>query len=82
MSEPKQCCGRQHLPYSVVGAHKLPYQTSTVKPLACLRVPTVWQVPTSATPEEDNTTSHVHLTSNSVLGAYHHPMPTGVGNKV
>ena len=36
MSEHEQCCGRRHLPYSVVGARKLLYQTSTVKPLACL----------------------------------------------
>ena len=53
-----------------------------VKPLACLQVSTAWQALTSAIPEEDNTTSHVHLTSNSVLGAYHHPMPAGVGNNV
>ena len=52
-----------------------------VKPLACLQVSTVWQAPTSAIPEEDNATSHVHLTSNSVVGAYHHPVPAGVGNK-
>ena len=52
-----------------------------VKPLARLRVSTVWQAPTSAIPEEDNTTSHVHLTFNSIVGAYHHPVPAGVGNK-
>ena len=39
------------------------------------------QVPTSAIPEEDNTTSHVHLTFNSIVGAYHHLVPTDVGNK-
>ena len=32
-------------------------------------------------PEEDNTTSHVHLTFNSIVDAYHHPIPTGVGSK-
>ena len=32
-------------------------------------------------PEEDNTTFHVHLTFNSIVGAYHRPVPTGVGNK-
>ena len=26
-------------------------------------------------------TSHMHLTLNSVVGAYHHPVPAGVGNK-
>ena len=52
-----------------------------VKSLARLRVSTVWQAPTSAIPEEDNTTSHVHLTYNSIVGAYHYPVPTGVGNK-
>ena len=43
------------------------------------------QVPTSAIPEEGNTTSHVHLTFysdiNSVVGAYHYLAPIGVGNK-
>ena len=52
-----------------------------VKPLACLQVSTVWQASTSAMPEQDDVTSHVDLTSNSVVGAYHHPVPTGVGNK-
>ena len=37
--------------------------------------------PTSAIPEEDSTTSHVHLTFNSIVDAYHHPVPAGVGNK-
>ena len=32
-------------------------------------------------PDKDDGTSHVHLTSNSVVGAYHHPVPIGVGNK-
>ena len=35
----------------------------------------------SAIPEEDNTISHVHLISNSVVGAYHHLVPTGMGSK-
>ena len=52
-----------------------------VKPPACLQVSTVWQALTSAIPEEDNMTSHVHLTSNSIVGAYHHPVSVGVGNK-
>ena len=52
-----------------------------VKPLTSLRVSTVWQAPTSAIFEEDNTTFHVHLTYNSIMGAYHHPVPAGVGNK-
>ena len=39
------------------------------------------QVPTSAIPKQDDGTSHVHLTSNSVVGAYHHHVPVGVGNK-
>ena len=52
-----------------------------VKPLACLQVSTVWQAPTSAILEEDNTTSHVHLTFNSIVGAYHHLVLAGVGNK-
>ena len=52
-----------------------------VKPLTYLQVSTVWHAPTSAIPEEDNTTSHVHLTLNSIVGAYHHHVPTGVGNK-
>ena len=44
------------------------------------------QVPTSAIPEEGNATSHMHLTFysdiNSIVGAYHYLVPTGVGNKV
>ena len=52
-----------------------------VKPLACLQVSTVWQAPTSAIPEEDNTISHMHLTFNSIVDAYHHPVPIGIGNK-
>ena len=39
------------------------------------------KVPTSTLPKQDDVTSHVHLTSNSVVGTYHHPVPTGVGNK-
>ena len=66
-------------PNSVVGANIFPY--SIVGAINSHTVSTVWQSPTSAIPEEDNTTSHVHLTSNSVVGAYHHPIPTGVGNK-
>ena len=66
---------------NIVGAGFLPYQANMAKPLACLQVSTVWQPPTSAIPEEDNTTFHVHLTLNSVVGAYHHPVPAGVGNK-
>ena len=31
--------------------------------------------------EEDDTTSHMHLTFNSIVGAYHHLVPTGVGSK-
>ena len=43
------------------------------------------QVPTSTIPEEGNTTSHVHMTFysdiNSVVGAHHYLVSTGVGNK-
>ena len=52
-----------------------------VKPLARLWVSTVWQTLTSTIPQEDNTTSHVHLTYNSIVGAYHYPVPADVGNK-
>ena len=41
----------------------------------------MWQALMSAIPEEDNTTPHVHLTFNSIVGAYLHLVPTGVGNK-
>ena len=41
----------------------------------------MWQAPTSTIPEEDNTTSHVHLTSNSIVGAYHYHVSVDVGNK-
>ena len=41
---------------------------------------TVWQAPTSAIPEEDDATSHVHLTLNSIVGAYHHLIPVDVGS--
>ena len=51
-----------------------------VKPLACLWVSTVWQAVMFAMPEEDNPTSHVYLTFNSVVGAYHHLVPTDVGS--
>ena len=43
------------------------------------------QVPTSTIPEEDNATSHMHLTfysdCNSIVDAYNHLVPAGVGNK-
>ena len=52
-----------------------------VKPLACLWVSTVWQAPMFAIPEEDDVASHVHLTLNSIVGAYHHLVLVGVGNK-
>ena len=39
------------------------------------------QVLMSTIPKEDNTTSHVHLTFNCIVGAYHHLVPAGVGNK-
>ena len=74
MSEPKQCCGRRHLPYSVVGALKLPYQANTVNPPMCLWASTVWQAPISAIPEEDDATSHMHLTS-TVLWALAFTIP-------
>ena len=36
-------------------------------------------------PEEDDATSHMHLTLNSdinsIVGAYHHLVPIGMGNK-
>ena len=39
----------------------------------------------SAIPEEDDATSHMHLTLNSdinsVMGAYNHLVPDGMGNK-
>ena len=68
---------------SVVGAsiYRTRGTRNMVKPLKCLRVSTVWQARTFAIPEEDNTTSHMHLMFNSIVGAYHHPVPTGVGNK-
>ena len=78
-------------PSSVVGADicpivlwapaKHPYQTNTIKPLACFWASTVWQTLMSAMPEEDDATSHVHLTLNSIVGAYHYLVSTGVGNK-
>ena len=43
------------------------------------------QVPTSTVPEKGSATSHVNLIfysdSNSIVGAYHYLVPTGVGNK-
>ena len=53
-----------------------------VKPLACLQVSIVWQALMSAIPEEDNTISRVHLTSNSVMGAYHHLVLDVLSNKI
>ena len=42
------------------------------------------QVPTSAISEEGNATAHMHLTCysdiNSVVGAYHYLIPTGMGD--
>ena len=32
-------------------------------------------------PDKDDETSHVYLTSNSVVGAYHHSVLVGMGNK-
>ena len=67
----EQRCGRRYLPY----------QGNMVKLLVCLSASTVWQAPTSAMPEENDATSHVYLTLNSILGTYHHLVPTGVGSK-
>ena len=67
----QQYCGRRHLPY----------QANMLKSLACLQISIVWQAVTSTIPKEDNTTSHVHLTYNSIMAAYHHLVPAGVGNK-
>ena len=43
------------------------------------------QVPTSTIPKKGSTTSRVHLTFysdiNSIVGAHHYLVPTGVGNK-
>ena len=52
-----------------------------VKPLAYIQVSIVWQASMSAILKEDNTTSHVHLTYNSIVGPYHHSVPTDVSNK-
>ena len=52
-SRHQQCCGRRHLPY----------QANIVKPPTYLWASTVWQAPTSAIPEEDDATSHMHLTT-------------------
>ena len=52
-----------------------------VKALTCLWATTELQEPTSAIPEQDDVTSHVHLTTNSIVGAYHHPVPAGMGSK-
>ena len=91
-----QCCGRHQLPYQTntvrlpphasghqqcYGRRHLPYQANMVKPPTCLWASTVWQAPTSAIPEEDDATSHVHLIINSIVDAYHHLVPTGVGSK-
>ena len=32
-------------------------------------------------PEEEDVTSHVHLTFNNIVGAYHRLVPAGVGSK-
>ena len=32
-------------------------------------------------PNKDDITSHVHLTTNSIVGAYHHSVSTDMGNK-
>ena len=66
---------------SVVSVGIKPYQANMVKPLACLQVSTVWQAPTSAILKEDNTTSHLPLTFNSIMGAYHRHVPAGVDNQ-
>ena len=58
----RQCCGCQ----------LLPYRTNMVKTPCLPQVSTVWRVLTSAMPEQDDITSHVHPTSNSVVSAYHH----------
>ena len=52
-----------------------------VKPLTCLWVSIVWQAPTSAILEEDDATSHMHLTY-SIIDAYHHLVPIGMGSKI
>ena len=57
-SRHRQCCGRRHLPY----------QENMVKAITCLWASTVLQVPTSAIPEQDDVTSHVRLTTNSIVG--------------
>ena len=52
-----------------------------VKLLTYLWVSTVWQAPTSAIPKEDSMTSHMCLTFNNIVGAYHRLVPTDVGSK-
>ena len=46
-----------------------------------LWVTTVWQTSTSVVPEEDDATSHMHLTLNNIVGDYHHLVLVGMGNK-
>ena len=66
MSEPKQCCGRRHLPYIVVGAD------------ICLIV--LW-VPSFAIPDEHDGACHIHLGVNSIVGTDNYLVPNGMGNK-
>ena len=90
-----QCCGRPQLPYQA-NTVKPPtcLWTSTVlwasaftvsgeygKTPTCLWVSTVWQAPTSAIPEEDDATSHVHLTLTVLWIPTIIIVPDDVGNK-
>ena len=92
-----QCCGCRDLPYrvhmvkpptclwaptvlwapgfTIPSAHgEIPHMTLGINSVCrCRHLPY---------PDKDDGTSHMHLTSNSVVGAYHYPVLVSVGNKV
>ena len=76
MLEPKQCCGRRHFPYSVVGtinSHTILPDKHGKAPHTCLWASTVLWAPAFTIPGEHGKTPYIPLGINSMAGTdvYH-----------
>ena len=74
MTEPKQCCRRQHFPLQCYGRHQLLYQTNTVRlPPRAPEASTVLWAPAFTVPGEHGKTPYMPLGINNVAGTdiYH-----------
>ena len=81
MLEPKQYCGHRYLPYSVVAARKTPIPDEHGKtPYMPLGINSVAGTDICHTERRRRNLPH-SSNINSVMGAYNHLVPDGVGNK-